>query len=259
MYKYLVVSDIHHQVGKAQKIIDSNTFDKCVLLNDVFDSYGDNDFEAEDAAIWLKEKLHDSKFVVLQSNHVISYSHYFNQNTRCSGYRESKRKAIWKVLRREDFDQLKWYAFLEGILFTHAGVDKRIFYRRVENIEDFDVCEALDEMIPEANAKLMMGQDHVLYGAGYVRSGRQSVGGIIWNDFTQENDAVNDYIQIVGHTRTDKPFYYYKENGQRRRFDIDKFPYIINYKAYADLQLNIDTGLSHFALIENNTITVHES
>jgi predicted phosphodiesterase len=67
--RILVLSDIHHRYRRVQHLIENVKHDKCILLGDYFDAWGDSDYEAIDTANWLRDKvLYNDKIIALTGN-----------------------------------------------------------------------------------------------------------------------------------------------------------------------------------------------
>jgi hypothetical protein len=265
MTKILTLSDIHNKVLTAQRVIDEVSHDKCILLGDYFDSYGDTPTDARKTAIWLKEcVLHNPKIVPLMGNHCTSYIYKDNINFRCSGYTTSKNIEINKILTEEDKSRFKVYHIEQNFLFSHAGLTKPIWQvwadamdaDREYSLEFVD--EVLSEAVAEDIERAKNGENAMLFGAGWDRGGIQMHGGINWVDWNSFS-PVKNINQIVGHTRHRVPHILVQQKGggiyqgpiteyYKRKF---KDPLSVNYA--------LDTDSNHYMVIEDGVVEIYDS
>jgi hypothetical protein len=119
--KIIVLGDTHgRQFWKY--IVNTQKFDKLVLLGDYFDSW---DISVEDQVknfldILEYKKNHPDKMVLLLGNHDIHYFPFIG-DTGTSGYQNRTRTLISHIL--DENKHLFTMAYKEGqYLFTHAGV-----------------------------------------------------------------------------------------------------------------------------------------
>ena len=266
----LVISDIHHRFVTAQRLIDTVPHDRVILLGDYFDAFGDNPQHANNTAVWLRDVvLPNPKITLLLGNHDTHYfwshHHYF----RCSGFTEWKRDAIVKELNADNtnnFERFKLYHIEQGFLFTHAGLDNRIWkdLKRVfEEKGDKTKLEFADEVLTRwvALARKQIGLDRrcELLGAGWDRGGMQQVGGINWVDFSSLA-PVQGINQIVGHTPHKVPdVKIQKPGGALSVKDIFEYYDTKHYPACKNpLSINIalDTHSNHYIVIEDGEVQV---
>ena len=88
--KILIVSDVHQDINRLDKIIKAEDADINVCLGDWFDSFiYDDTSDFIRTAEYLKTFLNSSKNITLWGNHD---THYLskNQYTLCSGYTTHK-------------------------------------------------------------------------------------------------------------------------------------------------------------------------
>lgn len=267
--RILILSDIHHRHLRAQYIIDKVPHDKCILLGDYFDGYGDSDFEAKDTAEWLRDViLPNKKIVPLIGNHDTMYFYNDNHHFRCSGYRDSKNKIINGILKEEHKVQFNWYHIDTGFLFLHAGITKPLWEKIVDGTHSEDKRENCLELVEdvlkfhtEFNNKLAKsGKDAYLFAAGWDRGGMYPQGGINWVDW-HSFAPVKNINQIVGHTRHKVPHILVQQQGggifqgpiteyyrSNRNFDN---PLSVNYA--------LDTDGSHYMVIEDGAVNIYDS
>jgi len=117
----------------------------------------------------------------------------------CSGYEKRKQDAINEVLEGISIvDKFKWYIWIDNYLCTHAGLHPDFIDPECKNNED--ITNFLEKEAKRANSFLISEKAHWFYGAGSSRGGSQRQGGIVWLDFNDEFECVDNLNQIVGHT-----------------------------------------------------------
>lgn len=266
--KILVISDIHQKHARAQKIIDSVEHDRCVLLGDYFDDYGDLTHETRNTATWLRDSvLTNPKIVPIFGNHDCSYFWPANPHPRCSGYSGIKSMVINSVLTAEHKTKFKVYHIEQNFLFSHAGFSNSLWkqcslrFERTENESKINfVDRILAVCVEEAIIELNAGRNHWLFAAGWDRGGFQRYGGITWGDWT--NFApVNGINQIFGHTPHKIPeVLIQKAGGGYTKRDVikqSKYP-IISKENILSVNYDLDTALGHYAVIEDGKIDIFD-
>jgi hypothetical protein len=267
--RILVLSDIHHRHLRAQSIIDKVPHDKCILLGDYFDAWGDNDLEAKDTAIWLRDfVLPNKKIVPLIGNHDTMYFYSENETFRCSGYTNSKNKFINQVLKEEHKDQFSWYHIESGFLFVHAGLTKSLWKKIREGTHSEDDRENCLELVNDVlkfhiefgDKEAKRGNPAPLFSPGWDRGGFCPEGGINWVDWNSFA-PVKNINQIVGHTRHQVPqILVQQKGGGIFQGPITEF-YKSNRKFKNPLSVNyaLDTDSSHYMVIEDGVVNIYDA
>ncbi len=214
--KIVIVADPHNHYTKLDTIFKKEDGDINICLGDWFDSFNlDDPSDYTATAKYLKDVfLPNPKNYTLFGNHDIHY--LFDASvTWCSGYEPWKYKVIDKVLasdRGSIQEKFHWFIVVDDILLTHAGLDNRHLPPVCATNER--VFKYLEEQSNDANIKIRTNQRHWFYEAGRSRGGRSAVGGIVWCDFNEEFQPIDELRQIVGHTnqyRTGKAAQYHRE------------------------------------------------
>lgn len=214
--KIVIVADPHNHHTKLDTIFKKEDGDINICLGDWFDSFNlDDPSDYTATAKYLKDVfLPNPKNYTLFGNHDIHY--LFDASvTWCSGYEPWKYKVIDKVLgsdRPSVQEKFHWFIVVDDILLTHAGLDNRHLPPVCATNER--VFKFLEERSSDANIKIRTNQRHWFYEAGRSRGGRSAVGGIVWCDFNEEFQPIDELRQIVGHTnqyRTGKAAQYHRE------------------------------------------------
>ena len=197
--KIVVFSDVHNEIIKTKKIIEKEGADYNICLGDWFDSfYLDNTYHYRVTAEYLvNEFLPKENNITLFGNHDL---HYFfkSQYTMCSGYERRKHEAISEIINYSFVDKFKWYIWIDNYLCTHAGLHRNWIDPKCNNNEDIDIF--LQKESKRADEAMIGQKEHWFYEAGRSRGGRNRQGGIVWLDFNDEFECVDNLNQIVGHT-----------------------------------------------------------
>lgn len=239
--KVLVISDIHlkHKVAESILDLERGNFDKCIFLGDYFDDWGDSPEQNAETAIWLKNSLKESLFVHLLGNHDLSYltARFNYEGAICSGFSLEKSRAINTYLKLDDWFKLRLFIVIDGILYTHAGLNKRFLPQECSGIEwaeDYlgEKTKEYHDWLLETSSSLGYPKKKLdrIFSCGYIRGGDQPYGGIIWND-SREHKPVNGVTQVFGHTLTEEV----------RKIESD----------YC-----IDTNLHHYAIVNDGQIRI---
>jgi len=193
--KYLIISDIHNKVDKAQEIIDNIPHDKVIFLGDYFDSFHDNASDAYNTACWLKKSLMNPNHIFVYGNHDSPYRYSHDQGwIWCPGWDEYKQKRIKEVLTLDDWDKIKYYHRIGDWLFSHAGAHKRYFTHPIKGFS----LDRVEEVCKEAKEHANMGLNHPLFRYG-ERMGMEGPGGIFWMDWEQF-EPIENVNQVIGHS-----------------------------------------------------------
>lgn len=233
--KYLIISDIHTHIDKAERIIKAEGADFNICLGDIFDEFHDTPEQNERAATWLKRQLNKDNFICLWGNHDTSHA-YPSPQTYCSGFSDEKCKAINAVLNKEDWSKFKWFYQLDDYLLTHAGLSA--YWTELHNIKNEEILTWLEDESHKANKALEERASHWFFRAGRARGGGQQCGGINWCcDLGGEFHPIPGVSQIYGHT-------------ELRHVGVKKAVRSINY--------NIDTHLMYYLIYLNGKIEIKQ-
>jgi len=263
----LVIPDVHQKLGKLNKILENNTFDKLVSLGDWFDNFHDTSIQARKTAERIIElySIHGDNFTWILGNHDIPYMYpnMFDYYA-CSGNTREKGRAIQEVFGGSSKPlgyhvELAHVIKVEGcldIVLSHAGVSEEHFAKPfVDSVSSQSVLERCEQAF--RNMKLMF-QDPILC-AGPARGGRETVGGITWLDWYDEFEPVASISQIVGHTPVSHP--QIVDELRTRVIPDESLPALDRYilKPNKSYNINLDTHLEHYITIENNELLIHKA
>lgn len=243
--KILIVSDIHNEVNKLDKIIKHESADINVCLGDWFDSfYKDEDIHYKNAAAYLIDYLSAPNNYTLFGNHDLHYLFKNNRYIICSGYEDGKYISIDGVLgenRKNIINRFNWFFFIDDILCTHAGLHPNFINPAVKNNGDLEIFLANEA--EQANIAIATGQNHWFYFAGASRGGRSKAGGIVWLDFAREFAPIDGLKQIVGHT-------------YHRNLKVNPHHSDLNINPIDCENLCIDNGLNEYVIISNGKLEI---
>lgn len=200
--KIVIVADPHNDYKTLDTIFKKEDGAINICLGDWFDSFV-YDFQSsyKDTAKYLKDEfLTKPNNYTLFGNHDLHYL-FDSPVTLCSGYEKWKYKIIDEVLgkdRETVRDKFHWFIVVDDILLTHAGFDQRLLPPFCNTNES--IFKYLDQSVNDANTNLKINERHWFYEAGRFRGGRAQSGGIVWCDFNNEFQPIEELRQIVGHT-----------------------------------------------------------
>jgi hypothetical protein len=268
--KVLVIPDIHHRIEIAERIISKIDFDKCVLLGDYFDNFGDCVYDTINAANWLKDKLKSERFICLSGNHDVSYTYPANIYVSCSGYSVAKKDAIQSVFGKLGLRKLNLFTIIDGWLYSHAGLSDTLFQELVKEHDVANVSTPNIEKIQNIFAKelarakrnIHKNYNSYLYTVGRMRGGNSPVGGLTWCDWN-EFWPINGVNQIFGHTPSKFPKINVgysdgmtkvasMEDIVRKTIKIDKK--LVNSTNYC-----LDTHSNHYAVVTDGVVNIYDS
>lgn len=253
--KTLIIPDVHQRIKDVQFALENNTYDEVVFLGDWFDSFlQPPDVESfEGTCLFLKSLITDhknrDKFIFLIGNHDINYIYTNNKKSNsapcrvlpyyCSGFTSSKSSKFRKIF----FDDNKKDSFFikhfkpihrsQGWTFSHAGVVPNHFPYGY----GIDDLVTLSEEVWKNFRELHFTHNYLISGVGYVRGGRDPIGGVLWCDWNNEfypSEMVGK--QVCGHTTMRTP--------------------TCCAQGTTHESWNLDT-CNHYGIIENGNITIN--
>lgn len=246
--KTIIIPDLHNRVNWIENFLSSVEHDRVIFLGDYFDNFEDTSNDIELVTKWLKESIHKPNRVHLFGTHELWYRFQHNPFIFVSGNDQMKGELINSILDIEDWKYLRLYCFEQDFLITHAGLHSYLIYEFVLRnksifgtyIKNFNPSgrDIVDNIVGPATKEALQyveaGKSHPWLAAGMARAGEQSVGGIIWLDWTEEFVPVPGLNQIVGHTQLDYPGEIVTEDSK-------------NY--------NLDTKNRYVGMLENGKLT----
>lgn len=186
--KILVFSDVHCRIKETDALIKKYKPDFSICLGDWFDNFNVRVHKQVAAFDYLLSFLNGGNLNLI-GNHELNYL-FDNKDNKCSGYDINFDVSLYCRTQDKNFiiDKSRWFLFLDGILLTHAGLDRTYF--EIE-LEINKLAQYLHSNSFEAFKSLKID------GSGYhwFYSNR----GIVWSR-PPFRYTFNNVDQIFGHT-----------------------------------------------------------
>lgn len=197
--KIAIIGDIHGRTNWQKIPLDN--YDKIVFLGDYFDPYGlyttEQLIDNFQEIMFLKARFPD-KIITLFGNHDLSYVNEFVNHCRfrpdvydlmCDNFRE----LVYK-------DKLSLCCFIDNFIFSHAGFTKTWVSNSKLPLDEYYLN--LDFKNSVLSGKIDK-YDFILKHWSQSSYGDDIFQGPLWVRESSLNfDKVDDYIQIIGHTRS---------------------------------------------------------
>lgn len=258
---------MHLKISRVEKILNDNDFDVLISLGDWFDDFNDTPADNEKTAKFILNlyKEYGEKFIWLLGNHDVPYVYpEVNRSYWCSGNTPEKLKEISRVFKRKLNRNLLKLSHvinipkLKPIVLSHAGIHvvqfKQSLY--VAGIPEITVEDILHRC-EQALMNCMVGIPDAFLSAGPARYGYAPIGGITWLDWNMEFVPVKGLSQIVGHTPVIRPMMTDGEKDTEAIEELaDKTEHVLQSKKCYNI--NLDTHLHHYAILDNNKLTIHK-
>lgn len=195
--KQVILGDVHDLIGTMSLILASEEpYDETWVTGDFFDSWGHNEKQAKNTAIYLDDYLGNRRNHSILGNHDVHYLYPHVQSMRCSGYTRNKLDIIRRNLNVAKIrHQMPLHAWIDDFLMTHGGVHEAFAHP----VMGFN-REWIDRLMTDAYHDLEAGIVTPVVKPGAARYGRQDVGGPLWLDWHSEFKPIEGLNQIVGHT-----------------------------------------------------------
>ena len=222
----LLIPDIHQDGAFLARILvrePITEFERVILLGDYFDARdpscrGPGPARRTAQLIRQLESVLGDRLVLLLGNHDLPYFVHKIASRRGASVisdprgwesilgiapeSQSTARAVCDEWDLAFWRRLRPFAFVQGVLVSHAGLHRRFWPRRVRSVDR--ALEKLGEQWDQAlDALAGGGPAHPILSAGQARGGAvDSVGGLTWLDW--DDEFVDDLPvgQIVGHTST---------------------------------------------------------
>lgn len=203
MIEILSIGDVHgfdtwKKFGDIQNLLDNPKlkvydYDYYVFVGDYVDSFTKTNMEILDnlKEIIKLKKNHKDRVILLWGNHDIQYLTSYREHG-CSGYRPEAYFDLHELFRKNrNLFQLAFQ--IDNYIWTHAGIH-RGWYEYEFPYKSKNIADDLNKAFEENNKSI--------FNVGYMRGGRNDVGGPLWADMQETSKKpLKGYHQIVGHTR----------------------------------------------------------
>lgn len=195
----IALGDTH---GRAdwKNITSKNDFDKVIFIGDYFDTHDSISPQQQkdnfkDLIAYKKANM--DKVVLLFGNH--DYHYLKSANETYSGFQRLHAIDIQEVLHKAiDADMIQMCYIQDNLLFSHAGITKT--WCEANLVQNEFLEQTVNDLFKHKpnSFKFKSGKNHSPYGDDICQSP-------IWvRPNSLMVDAVDDYIQIVGHTTQDR-------------------------------------------------------
>lgn len=221
--KILVISDLHNRIYFVEELIDFVKPDFTVFLGDYFDSKKNDSLElTEKTSLWLKQSIKNKNRWHLIGNHDAHYFFPKNSEIRIKGFSKEKLKLIHSILTVDEIDNCFNLVYFAGAwTLSHAGFHPDLF----DDIPDQrQIAKLCDDALPQL--KLGKVPKIVNYWNPHV----QGCLLLHWSNF----EIIYGIKQMVGHSF---------HNDVSYQFD----------------NVDLDTGNKHYAIIENDEVSIYEN
>lgn len=200
MAKIVVLGDIHGRTCWYD-IIEKENPDLTIFLGDYVSTH-DRNITAEQQCSNLEDILNykeanPDKVILLRGNHDMQHLGY--SWAKCSGYFSSV--ANWMVSIKDRFLNLtQWIYIHDDIIFSHAGLSKT--WCKSIGFDDYSDINSLYR-INDINPSEVFGFTPERLSDW---SGDSKTQPLTWiRPYSLITDALDDYIQVVGHTKLNTP------------------------------------------------------
>jgi len=197
----IIIPDVHLKHHLVDEFLKSVTYEKIIFLGDYFDDFGDDPYQNETAAKWLKHSVYNPKRVHLIGNHDLPYM-FNGKGYCCSGYDNGKNKFINGTIERADWKKLKLY-HTEKIndqdwVFTHAGLTSQWI---TKNTDPFKLLKNEQQEFDYLFDKMLIDYNQMFVSCGRLSGGIHKRSGILWCRLKEFN-PIKGINQMFGHTPT---------------------------------------------------------
>lgn len=189
--RIIVIGDIHGE-GAWKDIVEKHPGCKYIFLGDYCDPYN-HDLSDEEVIANLcsiiefkKQKMDNA--VLLLGNHDIQY--VYHEAERCSRRMAHVEEQIVNLFKT-DISLFEWGHKVENIIFTHAGISQGWFRFASDKADKHDIINFITD--PQNR--------EIAFACGYARGGFAPYGGFFWADKRELTEPLEEYIQVVGHSR----------------------------------------------------------
>jgi predicted phosphodiesterase len=194
--KIITIGDIHGR-DAWKDIVRSETFDKLIIIGDYFDSFEIWPHEQQEnfRDIITYKKANMNKVVLLFGNH--EYHYLRGTDVRYNGYQEYSYIDYMEMLDQALAENLISMCFQhENLLFTHAGVTKT-WCRNYDIDLRGNIPNQINDLFKYQPQSFRFQPQNY-----FDKTGDSISQSPIWvRPESLQADAIDGFIQIVGHTR----------------------------------------------------------
>jgi hypothetical protein len=230
--KRLIIPDIHHRTAGADRILEAERADEVYFLGDYQDDFHDTPAQARSTALWMRRQI-EAGHHLLWGNHDLPYA-FLPELHDCPGYTRAKAAEVNKVLTLAHWKKLRLWYIIPGTprpwILSHAGIERPWIPAGADPVP---YLEGLEASAIEGLYERRTSHPLFFYCSA-ARGGRDPYSGPLWMDWGDFR-PIPGLNQIVGHTPLRNPDEYSREDSTN---------------------WCIDTHLKHYAVLEDDTLSI---
>lgn len=189
----LIIPDLHNKWWIAKRVVESIGHDQRCYLGDYWDDFVETDDDVDSMSEHVATEADNDNVILCLGNHDLPYSYHSRFTDLGCGWTSNKHDIINRHMQGK-WDKLKFHAFIDGWLLSHAGFSPALI--------GTDPLGAVAEIEVEQHAlrtALEAGTYHPWLAVSTFRGGGSHYGGPFWQDF-REMRIIAGLNQCVGHT-----------------------------------------------------------
>lgn len=230
MCKSLIIPDIHQRIDLVERIISKEkNVDEWIYLGDYFDNKEESIKDVERTALWLKSSLCRRNTFHILGNHDLHYRWPKCPWHITAGHSPEKQAVIDSIITHADWQRTLFAVERGRWWLSHAGLHPNIF---VHPVFGWDASRTWG-MFHYAEFAAHAGSRHPIT----ENNGESDLFNpfkLRWWNFI----PIPGVNQIVGHTAKKEPCFLTTDSSEN---------------------IMLDTRLQHYAILENNSVTVFEA
>lgn len=207
----IIIGDIHGDLESLKKILKKFPKEKKLFIGDYVDSFTASNSDVRECLNLVIENAD----VLLIGNHEFNYYNGFGFSGYCTGYRESMKEEISKLLKKHwNKFKLLHYDLERRLIYTHAGIsqtwvdfcyDGNFGVKEIKNLSEINVFD--------------LSYQHAVMMISAERGGTAQAGGPLWCDWRKEFEPLKTFSQVMGHTAVGRVMSAVK--GKIENYNID--------------------------------------
>lgn len=189
----LILPDLHNKWWIAKRVVESVNHDQRCYLGDYWDDFVETDDDVDKMAEHVSNEADTKSVILIGGNHCWPYAYHSRFTDLGCGWTREKHTII-NAHMREKWDKLKFHAFIDGWLLSHAG-----FHPALIGPDPLEAAAYIEVEQHALRTALQAGTWHNWLSVSHFRGGRDLFGGPFWQDF-REMRVISGLNQCVGHT-----------------------------------------------------------
>lgn len=189
----LIIPDLHNKWWIAKRIVESVQHDQRCYLGDYWDDFVETAEDIEEMSKHVSMEIDENNTILISGNHDNAYSHHSRFTDLGCGWTKEKHDIINQHMQGK-WDKLKFHAFIDGWLLSHAG-----FHPGLVGPDPLEAAAYIEVEQYALRTALQAGTWHNWLSVSHFRGGLDAFGGPFWLDF-REMCVIAGLNQCVGHT-----------------------------------------------------------